>query len=346
MPLRDVTVPLPVAAAAAVASAAVAVATCHLAAPSVDGGGPPRSTSPPATSTGTAAASVASPSTAPAPAAADAATAAAATTTTTTAADPMAAAAPTRPFADGWLVGVELGGTTCVAACSRLSDPTVVVNRLELPTATPADTLPALVAWVAARVVAVDGGGGGKGDEGGGGGDGDGGDVNADGVAVAALPLLAIGVASFGPLVVDPSSAAYGCIRNTPKVAWRGINVLDPFRRFDVPLGLDTDVNAPALAELRYGEHGYGKVGVEGEGGRRSGRETEGGERGYSRWRGKRARGVTHVWLGRRNGGWPDWPGWPGVRLGGDPARAFGSGSLRSGRIRGSPACFPPCGLP
>lgn len=92
------------------------------------------------------------------------------------------------------------------------------------------------------------------------GGGGDGGDQRraaaADGVAAAALPLLAIGVASFGPLVVDPASAAYGTIRQTPKVAWRGVNVLNPFRRFGVPMGLDTDVNAPALAELRYGEHG------------------------------------------------------------------------------------------
>ncbi|GAB0498331.1 hypothetical protein MMPV_009672 [Pyropia vietnamensis] len=262
MPLRDVTVPLPVAAAAAVASAAVAVAAYHLAAPSADGGIPPPSTSPPAASTGTAASTVASPSAAPAPAAADATATPAASTTTTTATASIAVTAPISPppsqppLADGWLVGVELGGTTCVAACSRLSDPTVVVNRLELPTATPADTLPALVAWVAARVAPADGVGGGKRDDGGGGGDEDGGDPNLDGAAVAPLPLLAIGVASFGPLVVDPGSAAYGCIRHTPKVAWRGVNVLDPFRRFDVPLGLDTDVNAPALAELRYGQHG------------------------------------------------------------------------------------------
>ncbi|OSX71982.1 hypothetical protein BU14_0484s0009 [Porphyra umbilicalis] len=132
---------------------------------------------------------------------------------------------------------------------ARLSAPTAVVDRLDVPTRSPAETLPVLAVWIRARATA---GGSTSGNLSaaaiarGGGGDDD--DVD--------LPLRAIGVASFGPLGVDAASPVYGTILNTPKVAWRGVDVLAPFRGFGVPLGLDTDVNAPAMAELRYGGHG------------------------------------------------------------------------------------------
>jgi len=66
-------------------------------------------------------------------------------------------------------------------------------------------------------------------------------------------PIAAVGIATFGPVDTDVSSTDLGRLGPTPKVAWRGVNLADPFRRFDVPLGLDTDVNGAALAELRWG---------------------------------------------------------------------------------------------
>ena len=63
----------------------------------------------------------------------------------------------------------------------------------------------------------------------------------------------AIGIASFGPLDLDPASPGYGCVINTPKPEWSGANLLDRARRWSAPIGFDTDVNGAALAEGRWG---------------------------------------------------------------------------------------------
>ena len=39
-------------------------------------------------------------------------------------------------------------------------------------------------------------------------------------------PFAAMGVASFGPVTLDPSAADYGCIRQTPKTGWSGTPVV------------------------------------------------------------------------------------------------------------------------
>lgn len=63
--------------------------------------------------------------------------------------------------------------------------------------------------------------------------------------------LEGIGVGSFGPLNLDPVSARYGCILPTPKPMWENVNLIERARRIAaVPIALDTDVNAAALAEL------------------------------------------------------------------------------------------------
>ena len=66
--------------------------------------------------------------------------------------------------------------------------------------------------------------------------------------------FAAIGVASFGPLDLDESSAHYGFITTTPKPGWQNADLLGPLRaRFDVPVGFDTDVNGAALGEHLWG---------------------------------------------------------------------------------------------
>lgn len=60
----------------------------------------------------------------------------------------------------------------------------------------------------------------------------------------------AIGVGSFGPLDLDPASPRYGSIVKTPKPLWENCDILGRARRIgDVPVMIDTDVNAAALAE-------------------------------------------------------------------------------------------------
>lgn len=68
------------------------------------------------------------------------------------------------------------------------------------------------------------------------------------------FPLKALGIASFGPLDVNPSSPTYGYIMETPKPGWARTDLLGTLRRaLNVPLALDTDANAAALAEYFYG---------------------------------------------------------------------------------------------
>lgn len=118
------------------------------------------------------------------------------------------------------LAAVELGGTSCRVAVAYSNDPTSLVESAEMDTTTPKSTLPQIVEFLSKHA-----------------------------------PFAALGVASFGPLDLDKSSKTYGFITTTPKPGWQNCDLLSHFQHFRVPIGFDTDVNAPALAELTYGNH-------------------------------------------------------------------------------------------
>jgi len=64
----------------------------------------------------------------------------------------------------------------------------------------------------------------------------------------------AYGIASFGPLDLDPASSTWGRITRTPKPGWSGVDLVGPLRAaFGRPVGFDTDVNGAALAEALWG---------------------------------------------------------------------------------------------
>jgi fructokinase len=70
----------------------------------------------------------------------------------------------------------------------------------------------------------------------------------------AAGPVDAIGIGSFGPVDLDPASPTWGYITSTPKPGWVNTNVARAIgERLSVPVGFDTDVNAAALGEHRWG---------------------------------------------------------------------------------------------
>ncbi|HWQ86720.1 ROK family protein [Brevundimonas sp.] len=117
------------------------------------------------------------------------------------------------------LAGIELGGTKCV--CLLASGPDDIREEVRIETTTPRETL-AAIRGVMARWRDHEG-------------------------------FAAIGVASFGPLELDPGASRYGCIVNTSKAGWSGADVLAPLREFGAPIGFDTDVNGAALAEGRWG---------------------------------------------------------------------------------------------
>lgn len=132
------------------------------------------------------------------------------------------------------LAGVELGGTKCI--CLLASGPDDIREQARIETTSPAETL-ADILTVLTRWHEAEG-------------------------------FAAIGVASFGPLELDPEAAGYGRVVNTSKPGWSGADVLAPLRGFGVPIGFDTDVNGAALAEGRWGgaqgldSHAYVTVGT------------------------------------------------------------------------------------
>jgi fructokinase len=66
--------------------------------------------------------------------------------------------------------------------------------------------------------------------------------------------LNALGVGAFGPVDLRPSSATFGFITSTPKPGWRNTDLAGVLRRgLNRPVYIDTDVNAAALGELRWG---------------------------------------------------------------------------------------------
>ncbi len=119
------------------------------------------------------------------------------------------------------LIGaVEAGGTKFVVALAR-EDGTVLAQS-RIPTQTPAECFPALAEFFR----------------------------NA---AAAHGPIAAFGVASFGPIDIDPASPAYGTFTTTPKPGWAGARFHDVLGQFDAPIIVDTDVNGAALGEWAHG---------------------------------------------------------------------------------------------
>ena len=116
--------------------------------------------------------------------------------------------------------GIEAGGTKFV--CAVGTGPDDVRAEARVPTTTPAETLGRVVAFFAEQA--------------------------------ARAPLAALGVASFGPVDLDSRSPTFGRITTTPKPGWRDVDLVGPFRSaLRVPVAFDTDVNAAALAEHRWG---------------------------------------------------------------------------------------------
>lgn len=116
---------------------------------------------------------------------------------------------------------IEAGGTKFVCALGRGPKDTVAEARI--PTTTPAETLGAVVEFFA-------------------------------GAQALHGPAASFGVASFGPVDLERRSATWGRLLTTPKAGWSDADLVEPlWSRFGRPVAIDTDVNAAALAEHRWG---------------------------------------------------------------------------------------------
>jgi len=70
----------------------------------------------------------------------------------------------------------------------------------------------------------------------------------------AGRELSAVGIGSFGPVDLHPESPTFGFITSTPKVGWQQYDLAwTLYRALQVPIGFDTDVNAAAAGEARWG---------------------------------------------------------------------------------------------
>lgn len=67
--------------------------------------------------------------------------------------------------------------------------------------------------------------------------------------------IQAIGLGSFGPVDLEPSSNTYGYITSTPKNNWKNTNILGAIKKSfpNTPIQITTDVNAALLGEHRWG---------------------------------------------------------------------------------------------
>nr|NUR37964.1 ROK family protein [Sphingomonas sp.] len=116
--------------------------------------------------------------------------------------------------------GAELGGTKCILLLA--GGPDEIVAREQLPTTSVEETLGAMEEVLAAWQ--------------------------------SSYGYSALGIASFGPLDLDPASPTFGQIAATPKPGWAGAPVVQRLQRAaGVPAAVDTDVNGAAFAEMRWG---------------------------------------------------------------------------------------------
>ncbi|MEX2278451.1 MAG: ROK family protein [Acidimicrobiia bacterium] len=112
--------------------------------------------------------------------------------------------------------GVEAGGTKFV--CAVGSGPDDISDVVRIPTTTPAETLPQVQAYFADH------------------------------------PVDAVGIATFGPVETRRGHPEFGRITSTPKPHWAGADLVEAVRAvLDVPIAIDTDVNAAAVAEAAWG---------------------------------------------------------------------------------------------
>ena len=119
--------------------------------------------------------------------------------------------------------GIETGGTT--VGCLIGSGPDNITAEARFATTTPPETIDRIVGFFQEHA--------------------------------GTHPVSAVGIGAFGPLDLDRDSPTYGYVTDTPKPGWSQVDLCGPVEAaLQIPVAFDTDVNAAALAEHLWGEHG------------------------------------------------------------------------------------------
>ncbi len=112
---------------------------------------------------------------------------------------------------------LEAGGTKMV--CALGNEKGEISEQISLPTLQPEDTIPHIIDYFKDK------------------------------------KIEALGVASFGPVDLDPESPTYGHITTTPKPGWKNYDLVGTLQKaLNVPIGFDTDVNGSLLGEVTFGD--------------------------------------------------------------------------------------------
>lgn len=123
---------------------------------------------------------------------------------------------------DTTIAAVDAGGTSF--KCALVRGDGELVSTWRVPTTTPQETLRTCAAAFRREAEAL------------------------------GLSPTALGIASFGPVDIDPASATYGTITGTAKPGWHSALIGPELSdALEVPFYLDTDVNAALMAEMRWG---------------------------------------------------------------------------------------------
>lgn len=118
--------------------------------------------------------------------------------------------------------GIEAGGTKFVCAIGK--GPSDILAEERFPTTTPKETIARTINFFIR-----------KGSE-------------------LGVNLVSLGIGSFGPIDIDPESSSYGYITTTPKPGWENAAIVEPISNaLNIPIVFDTDVNAAAIGEGRWG---------------------------------------------------------------------------------------------
>lgn len=114
------------------------------------------------------------------------------------------------------LGGIEGGGTKMV--CAVGDEFGKIYDKVSFPTLTPADTMPKIIEYF------------------------------------KAFEICGLGLASFGPVDLNPESETYGYITSSTKLDWKYYDIMGTLKRaLNVPIKIDTDVNVAALGEVAFG---------------------------------------------------------------------------------------------
>ncbi len=111
--------------------------------------------------------------------------------------------------------GIELGGTKCIVAVAN--SPLDIIEKRVIPTRDPISTISDIISFF------------------------------------SDFKISSLGVGSFGPLVLNVDSAEYGLLVAESKKGWKGVNLVKELSTINSNIVIDTDVNAAALGEYKYG---------------------------------------------------------------------------------------------